>query len=396
LLVMLATHGTSSVLMRLVSVLGPELILNYGWTRELVGWTATAVNVGSVGFVLFGAGVLKALGSTRAIRAGLLVGIAGLALLALPVSWLVIVAGLLLGLAHAPANPAGNELLERYAPPGSRALIFSLKQSAPPLGGVFAGLTLPWVTVHHGLVAALCFCGVIVFGALLATRPLHRRHATPMSRAAWKDSLSLVNIGGPARIVLGSPQMRRLAIAGFALAMVQSIWVVYLPSYLVLGLGYHVTTAGLLFAAVQGASIAGRILLGWSADNLAPASAILLGALLASALMTAALAAAGAFGLDVLFVAVLACAGVATAGWNGVQIAEVIRTAGQERTFEAVSGMMLVIGSGIIAGPPLFSLLLGWLGDWELTFLAAAMIPLAGFVVVFALSIKARRKPPPE
>jgi MFS family permease len=385
LLVMLATHGTSSLLLRLIPVLAPELILNHGWTEELVGWVASAASIGSVALVLFGTGLLKALGSTRAIRLGLLAGMLGIVMLTRPVSWLVVVAGMLIGFAHAPANPAGNELLERYAPRGCRALIFSLKQSAPPLGNVLAGLALPWLAVNFGLNAALGFSALLVVGALIATQPLHRRHKVPFRGGVLRGSFSFGNLTTPIRVVSSSPALRRLAVIGFALSIVQSMWAVFLPSYLVLGRGYAVTTAGLLFAGVQAISIGGRVLLGWSADRLGSSSSMLVGALVASTLVTVALAISGYYRLDAVLLTVIACSGVATAGWNGVHVAEIIRLAGPRKVFETVSGMMLVIGLGVILGPLLFAAMLDIFGGWEAAFLASCLIPAMGLLIAFTM-----------
>lgn len=382
LLAMCAAHGAATVLLRLVSVLGPELIVHYGWTPELVGAVATAANIGSVGFVLVGGGVLRALGSTRAIAAGLLCGMAGLMLLALPVSWVVLAAGLMLGLAHAPAHPAGNDLLERYAPAGRRSLVFSIKQSAPPLGGMLAGLVLPGIAIAFGLWAALLVAGLAVLLALVTLGPLHRRHGTPMVASAWRGAFSLRSLSGPVRVVMMDPDLRPLALVGLVLSLVHSVWLVYLPTYLSLEIGLPVALAGLVFAVLQAGAFGGRILLGWSADRLVPPRTILFIALGGTSLTTSILPFVAAPGAVMPLVLLAAVTGIVASGWNGVQVAEVVRLAGRDRLLDAVSGLMVVTGTGVVVGPMLFAPLRGLTGDWDLAFHLLALLPLLVFAVL--------------
>jgi MFS family permease len=382
LLAMCAAHGAATVLLRVVSVLGPELVVHHGWTPELVGAVATAANIGSVGFVLVGSGVLRALGSTRAIGAGLICGIGGLLLLSLPVSLAVLLAGLMLGLAHAPAHPAGNDLLDRYAPVSRRSLVFSIKQSAPPLGGMLAGLVLPSVAIAFGLWAALAVAGAVVVLAVIALLPLHRRHGTRLVAASWKGAFALRSLAGPLRVVLGDPQLRRIALVGLVLSLVHSVWLVYLPIYLSLEIGLPVTIAGILFAVLQAGAFAGRILLGWSADRLVAPRVILMAALGGTALTTTLLPIVAGTAATLPLALLVGITGIVAAGWNGVQVAEVVRLAGRERLLDAVSGLMVVTGTGVVIGPMLFPPLLAIAGNWGLAFHLLAGFPVVALLVI--------------
>ncbi len=53
------------------------------------------------------------------------------------------ISGIALGLAYGPTNPASTVLLARFAPTHLRARIFSLKQTAVPIGGTLAGFLTP-------------------------------------------------------------------------------------------------------------------------------------------------------------------------------------------------------------------------------------------------------------
>src|ERR1700722_10900816 len=63
---------------------------------------------------------------------------------------LVILAALILGLGYGPVTPASSHILVRQSPVGRRALIFSIKQTGVPLGGVLAGIIVPILVLSLG------------------------------------------------------------------------------------------------------------------------------------------------------------------------------------------------------------------------------------------------------
>src|SRR3984957_10283375 len=78
---------------------------------------------------------------------------------------LVILAGIILGLGYGPVTPASSHILVRQSPAGRRALIFSIKQTGVPLGGVLAGGIVPVLilAVGWGLSAvAVGAAGIVV------------------------------------------------------------------------------------------------------------------------------------------------------------------------------------------------------------------------------------------
>jgi len=383
LLIVCVAHCAATIQLRLVPVLGPELILNYGWTPDMVGQVATIANVGSVGFVLIGAGVFRALGAARGILLGIASGLAGLLLVPLPGASVPFLAGILLGFCHAPSHPIGNDLLQNHAPVGHRALIFSVKQSAPALGGVLAGLVLPVVASRYGLNAALVAAAVPLLVGLLILLPLYsglrKIDAVRPSNGAM---FNLRNLSGPTYTVLSDPQLRRLTLTGFTLALVSTAWLVYLPTYLSVEIGLSPVVAGYIFALFQVGAFFGRLALGWVADKVLSPLLVLIGALLGTAAVTCLLPAvapsAHAWWIALLSVAL----GVFASGWSGVQVAEVMRLARPERLIDAGSGVMVTTGLGVIVGPLLFPLLISWTGSWEGAFTVLVVFPLVSLVAL--------------
>lgn len=378
LLVMLACHGTSTLLLRLVPTIAPEIVTQYGWDASFVGWLATAANFGSIVVVAGGVGLLRVLGSVRAIRVGLAAAGIGILFLSFPIPALALVACFVVGMGHGPANPAGNALLQRYVPRGSQGLIFSIKQSSVPVAGVIGGLLLPGIAQAWGVTGAMVFGAVVAGLTIVATRPLRRQSNIPFRPASLLTAVSRESVTAPTRTVLSHPALRSLALSGFLLAFVQSVWFVYLTSFLAFALGYSGTEAGVLYALMQATSVAGRLLLGWGADRVRSGAPFILASLVLSTLCTLALA--GLVFADRGWLPPLVClvGGLAAAGWNGIQVSETVRLAPPDRLYEAVSGVTLAIGMGVVTGPLAVSVMLELGLGWGVIIASMALLPLIG------------------
>src|SRR3546814_15451906 len=92
---------------------------------------------------------------------------------------IALLACFLMGLSNGTANPAGSDVLQRYSPPGTRNLIFSIKQAGVPLGGVIAGLAIPAMVISVGWRAALFACPPLVVLPTLLTWRMCAEAAEP-------------------------------------------------------------------------------------------------------------------------------------------------------------------------------------------------------------------------
>lgn len=379
LLVVFVAHCAASVLIRLVPVLAPELILHHGWSAERVGLVASIANIGSVGFVMVGAGLFSAIGSARGVLLGVVSGLVGLAALAVPTMGFALLAGLLLGFAHAPSHPVGNDLLQSHAPKGFRSLIFSVKLSAPSLGGVLAGMLLPSVALQFGLQAALCVAAIPLLTTLLVLIPLYRRLPPPDPDAPKGLAMfNLRSLSGPLVTVLSDARIRPIVFAGFFLSLVHSAWLVYLPSYLSIELSLLPVVAGGIYAVMQTGSFIGRIVIGWCADRFVSPRTVLIGAMIGTATTTCLLPLVASTE-NPLYIGTLALVtGIVASGWNGVQVAETMRLAGPNRMINVASGAMVMTGSGVILGPMVLSVLVEVLGSWNNAYIALMVLPVTG------------------
>lgn len=258
-----------------------------------------------------------------------------------------------MGMGYGPMTPASSHVLARTTSPRAMSLVFSVKQTGVPLGGVAAGALVPALVIGAswrgalGIVAAAC---VLV---ALAAQPI--RAALDGDREPGRR-IHVGSLAGPLRVVLTTPDVRRLAFMSFVYSSLQLCLVTYLVTYLTGSLGYSLVQAGFMMSAAQAAGVVSRIGWGALADRTRKPVGVL--AFLGGGMAVGALA-TGAF--DASWppaLVALACAwfGATAISWNGVYLAEVARRAPAGRAVEATGGSLAFTYFGVLVSPPLFGL----------------------------------------
>jgi len=198
------------------------------------------------------------LGSTRSIR--LAAGLAALAFMGIAAtarSWTTLVVWLVIGTVGAKLGPpAANRLLIRKVPPERLGVAFGMKQSAGPVAGMIAGLSVPVIAVTVGWRWAHVL--ISLFG--IALMLLARRSSTgaPRVRETRAPRAVLPNRG--ALLVLAAA----FGLQGAATTM---LVVFYVPSAVAAGVSPE--SAGLSLAASSAGAMVVRILAGALCDRMA-------------------------------------------------------------------------------------------------------------------------------
>jgi len=331
-------------------------------------------------------GPVKRRGAIRVSQAGLVVGGAGIACVA--TAWLpmVMLGAALIGVGYGPMTPASSHILIRQTPPARRALIFSIKQTGVPLGGALAGVVVPVLTLGLGWRGAALAVAAASVVLAIACEPLHKS----LDDDADPNAIGESGMFSSLQLVLGAPGLRLLAFSSLAYSAMQLCVSAFIVTFLTVGLGMDLVTAGLIMAGAQAAGIGGRVLWGWLSDRLVPARQAL--ALLGYAIGAsgAALAlATPAWPVAVLAVVAMALGAVAL-GWNGVFLAEVARQAPPGLAGSATGGALAFTFLGALAGPPIFGAVVDVSGSYRVAFLAASVCAaLAGLAVSRRPSISA-------
>ncbi len=365
------------------TVAAPRLLQSLSLGPAAVGVYIAIVYLGAMVATQVGPVLVRRWGPILASQAALMLSALGLLMLAVPDVRLAALGALLSGLGYGPITPASSQMLSRTADPRHFALIFSIKQTGVPVGGVVAGLMVPPLIGLGGAGAAMLATAALCVLAALSAWPLRR--ALDQARephAAWP---TLARLAEPLRFVLGHGTLRGLALCSFVYSAVQVSLTSFLVSFIHGELGWTLVAAGAALAAAQAAGVGGRIGWGLVADRwLGPRRTLLalglisLGCGLALPLVTR-------LAWPPALLILLCLYGATAIGWNGVYLATVARLVPQGQAAQATGGTLFFTFFGVVVGPPLFGLAGTALGGlaWAFALLA---LPLAGALLVLQRS----------
>jgi len=318
-------------------------------------------------------------GAIRALQVCLVLCAVSLMLLTTASLTVTIVCAIILGLGYGPTTPASSHILSAQTPAKFMPLVFSIKQTGVPMGGVLAGVLVPIIVLAYDwrvaalVVAALCVVTVFVLQPLRASLDADRK----------SQQVLLVNPLQSIRMVWRHAGLRRLSMLSMAYSAVQMSLLSYLVTYLVEAIERDLITAGLVLAAAQIAGVGGRIVWGAVAGLVLTARHVLmgLGLLMAAASVVMALVAP-----DWPIVAIFAVAvvyGATAVGWNGVMLAELSRLAPTGEAVNATGGSLFFTFGGVMLGPALFGAWVASTGSYPSGFLILAGLGLTGAALLF-------------
>lgn len=291
---------------------------------------------------------------------------AGLVLAAfLPLWQIALVAAVLIGLASGPLNPAGSRILARLSPDRWRPLVFSIKQTGTPIGGMLAGLLLPPLMALYDWRIAVAIVALLpllaIFGLQLVRSDLDddRDPSFPVNIAGIVDSL---------RVIVTDRKLSILVMAGFLYTFVQMAILTYIVIYLEEANGLPTAVAGAIFAIIHASAIPARVFWGAIAGRMLSCW-VLLGWI--GILMSISIAAISLFTPDWPFwwtAGVATLLGVSTNGVLGLLLSEFARMAPANKVGEVAGGAQFFLFFGIVSGPPVFGAIVEFGGGYETAF----------------------------
>ncbi|OFZ96899.1 MAG: hypothetical protein A2Z64_02405 [Betaproteobacteria bacterium RIFCSPLOWO2_02_67_12] len=374
LAVTLAIQTLVAVAVYCAPVMAPVAARDLQVPPSAIGWFIATVYLGSmVGSVTAGGWVAR-FGPIRVSQVGLALCLVGLALAASSSLPLLLLGAFVIGLGYGPSTPASSQILVRATPPSLIALTFSIKQTGVPLGGAIAGALVPLLVLALGWRSTAFAVGVACLVLALAIEPWRTRYDRGLDVRAPR---SLAAAAAPVLLVLRAAGLRQMAVASFVFGGVQITLVTYLVTFLTESFALTLVLAGLVMAASQVASVAGRVLWGVLADR-AFARRTMLGLLGIgmgfSALATLAASPGWPTWLLFVFAAVF---GSTAVGWNGVYLAEVARLAPAGKISEATGGCLFFTFLGVVVTPPAFNAVLALSSSYPAAFAAFGVPALA-------------------
>ncbi|WP_131547698.1 MFS transporter [Roseococcus sp. SYP-B2431] len=364
-----------------VPLMGPLLMAQAGLAPEKIGLVSAISSAGICWFLACGGPMLNHHGPIRTLQLGMACMALGLFVLSQPLGLLGLLGALAIGFGNGPNTPAGSQILIRSAPPAHRTLIFSIKQAGVPLGGALAGLAVPFLILACGLAATLGVIVLVLLACCLAVQPFRRTldGARGPGEPGW--ARALVQPAAMIRCVSSlraHPSLPMLTAVGASFSLMQACLNAFTATYVYTRHGASLAEAGQVVALMQGASMLGRVVIGWVSDRMGRALRHLGVQAIVSAAAVCLLVTAEA---PWMLYGCAAVVGFTAIGWNGVHMAELARVAPTPLVSSVTSASSLFGFAASVCGPLVFMMLVSWGGGYEVAFCVMAA-QLVGFGLV--------------
>jgi sugar phosphate permease len=356
-------------------VLAPDLQAHYDLSLAEVGAVLASINVGALVSTLPWGLLADHIGERAVTALGLSVAAVAIAAAAKASGFHQLLAALfLVGVFGASVQSASGRAVMRWFPASRRGFALGIRQTAIPIGGAVAALTLPRLVHAGGVRAAL----LALAAALLVSA---------IAGGIWLRSAA----GGEhleTRIadVFRDRRLWRLSSGSGLLLATQAAVLGFTVLFLHEERGFSTTAAAAVFAVIQVVGAVLRIQAGhWSdrrGDRIGPLLRLGL-ALTASVALTAALLDAP----TVLLLPILVVAGALSLSWNGLSFTAAAELGGPARAGAALGLQQTTIGAASAVTPLVFATTVD-ATSWTVGFALAAAAALGGTAIVRGLSAR--------
>ena len=217
-----AIQAMVSMALLTLPAMAPVAAQGLGVPPALVGAYVALCYLAAMLSSLIGGTLVRRLGAIRVSQLGLALCAIGLLLCAVP--WLPAVAlgALCIGAGYGPITPASSHLLALTTPAHRMALVFSIKQTGVPAGGMLAGALVPGLSLWLGWQGTLAVVAGVCAACAVLSQPL--RAALDADRQP-SQALALGALFRPVGMVLGHRSLAVLMIVGSVLtALLQPGW----------------------------------------------------------------------------------------------------------------------------------------------------------------------------
>ena len=379
-----AVQGLSTFAVLALPTLATRASATFGVGAEAVGYQISIVYLAGAALSSIAGLFVRRWGAALTSIVALALTCLGVLAMASGQLALTILASAALGCGSALTNPAASHLLFRFAPRHRQNLVFALKQTGVPMGGMVAALLLPTLAERFGWQAAMAIGAgllavVIVPLAIMRTRLDDDRDPTFHVKGGMLAGVLLV-----AR----HPRLRALAVMGLTYASFQFCLFAFLITMLAQDFGWSLVAAGQMATGMQIGGVIGRIAWSVLADRIGHGLDLLVGIGLASAAFALVVATATAAWPVWLLAVVLFGFGFCLVGWNGLWMAEIARACHPQEVGLATGGVLVFTFGGIVFGPAAFATLYLVLGSYALTYGAFSVMALIGAAAL--LSVRRR------
>jgi predicted MFS family arabinose efflux permease len=347
LVVLLAAQALGTMATSTLPAVVPKVAETYGVSSALIGYQISLLAIAMLVSLTFGGNLSVRWGACRVTQVGIACLIAGSLTAIIPHVAFIFASAIGLGLGYGLITPSASHLLARYTPAQNRNLVFSLKQTGVPLGGVGAALVGPAIAVSVGWQWAL----LLNAAAMAAILPLLQRGRNEWDNDRDTRVRSTVKPFAGVAGIWRRPALRLLSIAGGCFVIVQICISTFTVVLFAEEMKHGLIQAGCILLASQLGGVFGRVFWGWLSDLTQSCNAVM--AVLAAVMSVAALACAV---ITPDWPIALSCAlffifGSTASGWNGAFLAEVARLTPHRSISSVTGGSLVYVNIGKMLGP---------------------------------------------
>lgn len=377
---MLGGQALGTMATMTLPAVAPAVAASYGVPSSIIGYQISLLAVAMLVALAFGGNLSTRWGACRVQQVALTLLVCGCLIATGPHVAFFFASAVSLGLGYGLLTPSASHLLMRFTPSHRRNLLFSVKQTGVPLGGMLTAIIAPAVASRFGWRWSLLLVAIsmTLLIALLQSR-----------RGRWDDDRKATARGAQNPLegiatIWRNRQLRYLSIAGGCLVVPQIGISTFTVVLFAEEVGYTLVAAGTVLAASQVAGVAGRIFWGWLADvvrNCYTALAMLSGVMLGGALLCFFIAPGWHLGVACALFFVL---GATATGWSGAFLAEVARIAPPEAISRATGGSLFFVNVGKFLGPMVMTAAYTFSGSYAATFGFLALLAAVALVCLLA------------
>ncbi len=378
--VLIASQSFGTMATMTLPVVAPKVAETYGISSSLIGYQISILAGAMLVSLTMGSQLSVRWGACRVQQVALLLLVAGSFVAILPHAGFMFGSALALGLGYGLLTPSASHILARFAPPKRRNLIFSLKQTGVPLGGVGAAAIAPAVALILGWQWALAMNAVVLGGLVLLLQ---------RGRPQWDDDRDAgvrirVNPFADVAEIWRHDALRLLSISGGCFVIVQICLSTFTVVFFAEEVGIGLIEAGIVLTASQVGGVAGRVFWGWLADVtrscfgvLTVLAAVMFAACLLAYFITAGWSIGAACALFFVI-------GSTASGWNGAFLAEVARLTPRPAISRMTGGSLAYVNVCKMVGPIIFTNVYLSSGSYALTFALLSVPAAIGLACVVA------------
>lgn len=357
-------HTIGTIATMTLPAIAPIAAQAYGVPVYMVGYQAIFLALGIIIALVFGGNLSLRWGAIRVNQAGLVLLAAGTAMLSVPSIVTAVPAALSIGIGYGALTPSASHILIRFTPAHRRNIVFSLKQSGVPLGGVLTAMIMPAITITAGWQWTLWIDAIAALAMAAAMERWRkrwdddRRPATPLAASPM----------GSLAFIWREQRLRLMALGGAGIVVSQICMQNYTVAMFYEEFSMPLVQAGLILTVAQVGGVCGRLFWGWYADRIRDALlalVVLTSVLIATTLCMTMLSADWPRSAIYFIFFVL---GMTASGWNGVVLGEVARVAPLGQVSTATGGALFFVNIGSTAAPILFAAAFTTLGSYSESF----------------------------